>query len=197
MLEIPNTPESATLEEWDAWRASSRKDHPWRWFFGQTVPSFFRRMWRDWVHEPWYWLKCRVWHRYNVVVCQDLPPTWNDRDDVLLHAAFQCLKDFVEREDRACEEWPGHTERSREQLIADYHTAKDPLWFNEEQISDSLKWAGERADEWLEVRALYDWWEVRRKQDETPIDPGEEHADYERDSEMLCRLAKVRGHLWT
>ncbi len=33
-----------------------------------------------WWHDSWYWIKCRLWHRYNVVVCRPLPPTWCDRD---------------------------------------------------------------------------------------------------------------------
>jgi len=50
------------------------------------------------LHDAWYWLKCRLWHRYNVVVCRALPPTWCDRDYLLLYAAFQILEDFVQQE---------------------------------------------------------------------------------------------------
>lgn len=57
-----------------------------------------RRAWKFCVRDPWYWLKCRVWHQYNVIRIKTLSPTWQDRDRVLLHAAFQILTDFVDRE---------------------------------------------------------------------------------------------------
>ena len=57
-----------------------------------------RRVGRVCVAAPWYWLTCRVWHQFNVIRIKTLPPTWQDRDRVLLHAAFQILTDFVDRE---------------------------------------------------------------------------------------------------
>lgn len=35
---------------------------------------------------------------YNVVKCKELPATWQDRDELMLHAMFQILVDFVELE---------------------------------------------------------------------------------------------------
>ena len=57
-----------------------------------------RRAWRVCVTDPWYWLRCRIWHRFNVIYIKTLSPTFHDRDRVLLHAAFQILTDFVDRE---------------------------------------------------------------------------------------------------
>lgn len=74
---------------------ANQKKRPIRYFFRITT----RRWWNTYVHHPWYWLKCRLWHQYNTIRIETLPPTWNDRDDVLLHGAFQVLKDFVEKED--------------------------------------------------------------------------------------------------
>jgi len=48
----------------------------------------------DW----WYWLKCRCFTQHNRVVCERLPPTWVDRDHLLLHTSFQILTDFVRKE---------------------------------------------------------------------------------------------------
>lgn len=66
--------------------------HRRRWY------RFVTRAWHNYVHEPWYWLKCAVWHQYNVIHVTTLPPTWMDRDTVMLHACFQILTDFVDRE---------------------------------------------------------------------------------------------------
>ena len=35
---------------------------------------------------------------YNIIKINSLPSTWTDRDEVLLHASFQILTDFIEKE---------------------------------------------------------------------------------------------------
>jgi hypothetical protein len=72
-----------------------QKKRPVRYFFRITI----RRWWNICVRGPWYSFKCRLWHKYNTIRIESLPPTWSDRDEVLLHGAFQVLKDFVEKED--------------------------------------------------------------------------------------------------
>lgn len=49
-------------------------------------------------HEIPYWIKCRLWYRYNVLKIKTLGPTWNDRDHLLCHAMFQILDDFIVKE---------------------------------------------------------------------------------------------------
>lgn len=56
-----------------------------------------RHPWRR-IRDGSYWLTCWAWHRFNVIRISTLGPTWHDRDDVLLHAAFQILTDFVDLE---------------------------------------------------------------------------------------------------
>ena len=75
---------------------------------------------------------------------------WIDRDEIMLHACFQILKDCVEKEkvDEFC----------------DFETHKDFV---------------------TEVRFLYNWWNTR------------EDSNYTEDDEMLLRLLKIRGFLWT
>jgi len=51
------------------------------------------------IHDWWYRLKCKLWHKYNRVTVKTLPPTWVDRDELLAHSMFQILKDYVEKED--------------------------------------------------------------------------------------------------
>src|SRR4051812_47476278 len=82
----------------------------WHWF---RVRATYRELgFRYFGLTPWrmlsftgfapelvYYLKCRFWRKYNVVKVRSLPPTWVDRDRLLLHAAFQILCDVVEKED--------------------------------------------------------------------------------------------------
>ncbi len=92
-----------------------------------------------WWHDSWYWIKCRLWHRYNVVVCRPLPPTWCDRDYLLLFAAFQILENFIQQEE-------GHFHDDVYKLYLDC---------GEER-------AREEERDWNEIRVLYAWWQERK-----------------------------------
>jgi len=118
--------------------------------------------------DAWYWLRCRLWHHYNVVVCRALPPTWCDRDYLLVFAAFQILEDFVKHE----QPW---------EFTADVYAAY-VTECGEEQ-------AHEREAAWKTIRELYAWWQHRK------ADP--DYDDYDEDSAMLHKLITVRGCLWT
>ncbi len=50
----------------------------------------------------------------NVLKIESLPNGWRDKDDVILHACFQLLKDFVEQEKEIIEQidWK-HTEETK------------------------------------------------------------------------------------
>ena len=130
-----------------------------------------RRLWwaiQRQVHDRWYWLKCWLWHRYNVVVCRPLPPTWCDRDYLLVFAAFQILEDYVNKEDTHFH-------------IDVYKTYKES-GYEEDR-------AREEERDWNEIRVLYGWWQERKT---------DKYADdYDQDNEMLHRLINVRKYLWT
>jgi len=114
-----------------------------------SEPPMNRRFCRTWsrrfdrlcyqLHEAWYRLQCRLWYRYNVVVCRALPPTWCDRDYLLLYAAFQILEDFVQQEE-------GHFHEDVYPLYAD---------FGDDH-------AHKRAADWETIRELYAWWQSRK-----------------------------------
>jgi hypothetical protein len=136
---------------------------------------------------------------------------WYDRDTVLLHAAFQVLVDFIEKEKLA-------QERFRSEKLGQ---AEFPE-LEENQLS------------WSEIRQLYRWWKEERPRRPNPLDgvpmPPEEYfmppengvvldpeADlekypefyaalfkkqalesewYEEDQKNLERLIAVRSALW-
>lgn len=160
-------PEAMDFDGWDAWRADVRRRHPVQYFFRETARTTLAIWHRQFIHEPWYWLKCRLWHRYNVVVCRSLPPTWCDRDYLLLHAAFQILTDFIEKE----EPW-------------EFAATPDEL---RESYSE------DRMRDWERIRLLYRWWKVRVKED----DWADVDAQRKEDNAMLHRLVNLRGYFWT
>ena len=105
-----------------------------------------------WLHDSWYWLKCRLWHRYNVVVCRPLPPTWCDRDYLMLFTTFQILEDFVDREQ-------GH-----------FFENVYPLY-----LDCGKERTREEERDWDAIRNLYVWWQSR-KADKYADDYDEDNA---------------------
>lgn len=120
------------------------------------------------MRDAWYWLSCRFWHRYNTVICRSLPPTWQDRDYLLLYAAFQILEDFIEKE----QPW---------QYKGDVYAAYAKECGKE--------YARIRDLEWQDIRLLYNWWKTRKD------DP--DYDDYEGDNCRLHQLIYIRQNLWT
>ncbi len=121
-----------------------------------------------WWHDSWYWLRCCLWHRYNVVVCRPLPPTRCDRDYLLVFAAFQILEDFVDKE----------ADHYHEDVYALYKEAG----YDEDRCREEER-------DWNEIRVLYAWWQQRKK---------DKYADnYDEDNDRLHRLINVRNYLWT
>lgn len=168
MIDIPDKPFAATREEWRTWHKDAKKKYPVRYFLRYKLRLGLQRAWNRFVHSPWYWLKCRVWHRYNVVVCRKLGPTWVDRDHLILHVAFQCLADYVEKEA------PTVATQTHEEVYRNYRDC-------------GPEYAKKRADDWMGVKELYHWYV---KHD--PYDNEDEKQD-----EMLHRLIDVRRYLWT
>lgn len=165
--------------------------------------------WNRNVTKRLYWLKCCLFKKYNHLRIRTLPPTWTDRDQVLTHAMFQVLSDFMEKE-KAAEviDWVGSSEEHA-------HAWKE--------IQELYEW-------WNNVYLKFDVWKEAPIRDEfepktsfIPVSNGlsridqkwdsedgrkEWEADWDRHTaleedmerqltENCIRLIKVRKHLWT
>src|SRR5260221_14692151 len=74
------------------------------------------------LKDIWYDFTCWVWYRYRTVKPKSLEGHgWVDRDELMLHCAFQCLVDCVEQE---C-------------IIASLYKHQPEI---EKQISDLYQW---------------------------------------------------------
>ncbi len=101
----------------------------------------------------------------NILNIDTINADWCDKDIVMLHACFQLLTDFVEKED-----------------INDLQTN-----WNQDDLHKHVK---------KEIDELYSWWKIRVTNDSVePITLNK--VQYEEDNEMLIRLIKIRGFLWT
>jgi len=96
-----------------------------------------------------------------------LTDEWSDNDIVMLHACFQLLVDCIENEQLL----NGHID-----------------WTNDKLHLKAKK----------EIQELYAWWKERTKKElDDEIDPIWTEQQHEQDTEMLIRLIKIRGFLWT
>lgn len=134
-----------------------------------------------------YWLKNMFLTPFNVLRIKTLKRTqYIDRDEVLLHASFQILTDYVEEElfhlhdvtniddlERIFNEWESELQ---EQHPAQLQTNKD-------------------------IVALYRWWNLEYPEKKQKImedyEPWRDNLLVNEEDEMLIKLLNIRGALWT
>lgn len=104
----------------------------------------------------------------NILQIGTLADGWCDKDHVLLHASFQLLSDFVEKE----------------MLPMDKHLD----WSAAEDTQKARK----------EVEELYAWWqEYKKTLQERSYTFKEDLDHYLHENAMLKRLIDVRMYMWT
>jgi hypothetical protein len=99
---------------------------------------------------------------------ESLSEGWWDRDHLLLHACFQVLSDFVEKE-------------MKPQHYPDWNASPETRQARKE-MEDLYSWWQERKNDAVMARGK---------------SFQEEEASYRKDNEMLKRLIDVRMHMWT
>ncbi len=105
----------------------------------------------------------------NILKIESLADGWCDKDFVLLHACFQLLTDFIQKE----------------MLPMDKYLD----WNENEETKKGRK----------EIEELDAWWREWKKSDRghKTTSSDEDRADYLKENEMLKRLIDVRMYLWT
>jgi hypothetical protein len=162
-------------------RSTFRSYVLWRWLEDDTS------YWRGWrrfraawftLTDGWYYLSCLLWHRWNVLRIDSLGPTYTDCDTIMLHAAFQCLVNVVEK--------GGLYEGWRLDDIAS-HVAEQTEDWSRAHIARQL-------EGYVKIRDLYVWWTVTRP----ARDAGEYKDEHDaEDQAKFMELAAMREWLWT
>lgn len=158
---------------WEDWRRDAKSDHPIRFFIQETLPR------KVCVHalmpleNMFYWIRTHTYNRYHIVDLRS-PQNyykwgWIDRDQAMVFACFNLLKDFVEKE-----------------------MSQNCYYHEDENMSYDR-----RAEE-AEILALYKWWTVgRRERLDSKEDYLDNFDNPDEDTIMLARLLKVRRYLWS
>lgn len=92
-------PTSATLTDWRRFNKRFKKEAPIRYFLLEIVPHFYRVRIRRPVHDFVWWFIYRLHprHRYHVIKT-GLKPGYTENEDLMLHAVFSLVCDYVEVE---------------------------------------------------------------------------------------------------
>lgn len=162
-------------------------------------------------HDFWWWFLHRTFKRFNKIEISSLEPGYYDVDYRLLHASFQLLKDFVEKE-KPFEiiNWDGDSEHSHaaSEIRTLYHwwTVEYPARKTcTEQLKDDERPNG--LENWSRTSDGNLCYGAKERALDDMIYP-KYHAALELDHEIkarweheeeenLIRLAKIRRYLWT
>ena len=131
----------------------------------------------------WFLHRFHPKRRYHVHKFRHLKPGWHDVDGRMLHACFDLLCDFVEREE-GLKSLKYQWTYQRDQELAPDMICSDADIAAAKHVYD-------------EVNYLYNWWnetvEARMNGDRDEVDS----PDAKEDDENMIRLIKVRRYLWT
>lgn len=138
------------------------------------------------LHDIKWWILHRFHpkHRYHVLKFRDLEPGWCDVDGRMLHACFDLLCDYAEKEDPGFAGLKYQWTYRRDQEEAPDHICTEVDIASAKHIYD-------------EAVYLYEWWKstlpLRKSGDYDSVDG----RDAAVDDDNLIRLIKIRRYLWT
>ena len=127
----------------------------------------------------------------NILNIKTLDKGWRDKDNVLLHACFQLLSDFVEQE---IPKFPHiNWNVSADVSNSVFKGVEFNLGSTEENDSTNTR------DIKKEFEELYAWWQEWVKKEDIKKNSTfeEDHTDYLVENEMLKRLIDLRMYMWT
>ena len=180
----------------------------WRWYWaaGELLLRF--RLFR-WLDHVAYWFRTHTWDRYHMVDIRNRRNGyawgWMDRSEGMLFAVMSMLVDFVEKE-RAFEvvDWDSddeHREAAREfREIYLWWTQDRKVEHDEhERLADEAY-----KDFQFNFVPMPDGMQKMETPDETPeqkksrddVREAEDRLD-QKDTDMMIRLIRVRGAMWT
>lgn len=199
---------------WEDYYHTVKSVYPIKFFLASTLPLFFLRLWWS-ISRPFstfhYWLVSHTIRRYHILDLRqpssDISDAdyyrygWIDTDRRMEFALFNLLTQFMEVE------WDNK-----------YFPTEEVIQSTPEDQREVLR---QQRDDMVEIKAIYDWWIKDRKLEKAreaqllnewhdahinrlpqatqlhkELD-ALEAFNYHKLEEMMIRLIKVRGRLWT
>lgn len=176
------------------------------------------RRWMEHWHWPWlkqvghwlYWLRTHTYNKYHLIDCRHSRNGyrwgWLDRSELILFANMAILKEYVEKESHQTDwDYDEHFRRLKKEMDEillwwDHgrkieHDAYDDLLTKSYGFKDCVVFQ-KAADPRLEAMVFTRRGDPEWEEDCRRCQEAEDRLD-DRDEEMLIRLIKIRGTLWS
>lgn len=167
-------PYALGFDEWDEWYADLKAKQPVAYFITESFPDFIETVYAKSfgkLHEFRYWVRIRFMDKYHVVKTTLNPNQYHGADEIMLHANFQILVDFVEIELAHMQVSFSNKDNKYKKIRTIFGSRRNP-----EAGLDHLKWESnldaaelephERSDAQARIAreklALYLWWTKAR-----------------------------------
>lgn len=194
-------PSSATMQQWGVWKQDYKQNHKFLYFFTEVVVHRLQNL----VCYPKEFVQA-IRNAYDNAFCYKTHVlsgtlemgSWHDYDKRLLNCMFESFCDVVEIE------FAG--------LVSDkYRDPEAAMQYIKEQVSRDMtecEYTSEldRILFFKTVLELYNWWRIERpirqkQMEEVDCDwklyNDRESLNYIEDEDMMIKLIKIRGGLWT
>jgi hypothetical protein len=196
---------------WDDYYAKIKANYPVYFFFCSSVPTFFSRK-ASRVERAWWKVlhNFHPKHRYHMLDLREdkskkdaYRQGWIDADSKIELALFKIFTDFVEKElDQPHVYIPTRKEVADAEgveadSVASLRASYDEIF----EIYAYVK-SGYKDDEDLADKSLDAWYTARKNCSEDTDRLFEEHLAISKKNDArltdyLCRMIKIRNHLWT
>jgi len=210
--------------DWDEWHKNAKKKHPYRYWIADEVLrklQDFVNLPMDIYHTIEIYIRNRFIDKVHYLRTDLIPGEYYDLDTRILHALFTELTDLVEVE------YAGMQRYSEKENNYVFNKGRCPLagldylnWAGQLKYDENTGFDPEdeyynkpthQAEAALTTLELYNWWKNRdnrpdshemfTKEKDGPmyflkIDDMEQKYEQE-DTDMLIKLIKIRGSLWT
>jgi len=187
-----NRPQWGTSQQWREWEASQKAIRPiryWTWYYAQEAVMWAEIWLVDKPNRLHSWLYCALTGAHVMKSKSIKLGDWEEFDVKLLHCCFDEIVDFVEIECASMMEgkgWKAGFEYLK--VTEDYETMALYNW-----------WKHERPER-IEPHELVEYDEnFNEKPGSISCDDYEriEKDQWDEDTEMLIRLIRHRGRIWT
>jgi hypothetical protein len=198
---------------WEDYTEYLKENFPIRYFFSDTLPSFFKKLIWYKLDHAWYFIVSHVVpsRRFHVLDLRQ-PKNhsdsyrwgWIDRSEAILYANFNLLRDYVEKED---DKLLGPDEEFLLPETSEHFYPVDAEWNKARLEMKRLYfwWMKTRQEKIAEHnKLLHEWSEAHRlpgnrKQADVLFKKYNKHdKDFDKETEAnLIKLIKLRQYFWT
>lgn len=168
IFKMPPAPYALEWDEWDEWEEDLKAKYPMGYFFTETIPTVFRKIFVyrliSPIQDAIYSFRCRFVKKYYLIDTKLPRSHYCDSDSRMLHGMFELLVDFIEVE-LATLHIIFNPKRYKQSRIAirwnsKWRNAKLGLEYIDEYLSDP-DMPDEQKAEYKIMLELYNWWKNR------------------------------------